>query len=100
MAFTILVPSITGVLNGYIKKEGGLPTFEKMTIMGFSTTFGFMRGLSKLHTMNLQMHITPGQGLAVLFLGIPFFVGSSYCTGHHFGKALRHIEDIRSLIRG
>jgi hypothetical protein len=100
MAFTILVPSFTGILNGYIKKEGGLSPVEKRTILGISAIFGGVRGLSRLRTMNLQMSITPGQGLAALFLGIPFVVGSSYCTGHHFGKTFRHIDEIRSTIRG
>lgn len=99
MAFNILVPSFTGILNGYTKKEGGLPTVEKATIMSLSTTFGFIRGLSRARMMNLQMHISPAQGLAALFLGIPFMIGSSYCMGHHFGKALRHTDEVRYTIR-
>ncbi len=99
MAFNILVPSFTGILNGYTKKEGGLSPVEKRTILGLSAIFGGVRGLSRLRTMNGQLGITPGQGLAALFLGIPFVVGSSYCMGHHFGRALRQTDEIHSAMR-
>ncbi len=100
MAFNILVPSFTGILNGYTKKEGGLSPVEKRTILGISAIFGGVRGLSRLSTMNGHLGITPGQGLAALVVGIPFVVGSSYCMGHHFGRGLRQTDEIRSTIRG
>jgi hypothetical protein len=99
MAFNILIPSITGVLNGYTKKEGGMSSVEKRTILSISAVVGGARTISKMYPLTGQLGVNPVYGIAALFLGIPLAVCSSYCMGHHFGKALRHTDEIHSAMR-
>jgi hypothetical protein len=74
----------TGILNGYTLEKGGLPTGIKYTVMGFTSVFGIMNGLSKLPTP-----IPRSTSVGSLFLIPPLLAGSVFCVGDQFGKALR-----------
>jgi hypothetical protein len=100
MYFNIFAPTLLGGLNGYTKKEGGVTTFEKVTILSLTTTFGFLRAFNRMRSSTIPAFQHPPTAFTTLLFGIPLIVGTSFCTGHHFGKALRRTEDERSSIRG
>ena len=79
-------------MNGYTKKEGGLPRATTYTILSLSSAVGFLRGVRHV---KIPLYTGPSQALATLALMVPLIVGASFCTGHHFGKALRHTDEVR-----
>lgn len=81
-----------GLINGYKQKENGLPNGIKYGTMGLTTAIGMFKGLGNFDVPNLS-HITAGQKLFGLFVGVPLVIGANFCVGHHMGKAIRWAED-------
>jgi hypothetical protein len=81
-----------GVLNGFNYKEDGISSKIKYTAMSVSSVLFGLRAFSVENIPKL----TPQQMLAVLFIGTPLAIGSSFCMGTQFGKALRDVEDRQS----
>jgi hypothetical protein len=95
MFFPVLIPYGAGLMNGYTKKEGGLPRTTTYTILSLSSAVGFLRGVQ---SVKLPFYTGPSQALATLALMVPLVVGTSFCSGLHFGKALRHTEEVRHTV--
>jgi hypothetical protein len=79
----------TGVFNGYQHKDNGIPNSYKYTVMSLSTVMHMIKVLGSQpnplpRTNNL---------LFSLFVGVPFLVGSVFCTGDMMGKSIRYLED-------
>ncbi len=81
-----------GLLNGYNVKEGGVPNGIKYGTMGLTTFAGMIKVLGNMDNVKIN-HITGGQKLAGLFIGVPLVVGTNFCVGHHMGKAIRWTRD-------
>jgi hypothetical protein len=87
MFFHFLLPYSTGLMNGYTTKEGGLPRTTTYTILGLSNALGFLHALKNVE----QPFYTKSRPvITTVFFLFPFIVGASFCTGHHFGKAIRY----------
>jgi hypothetical protein len=80
---------VIGALNGYTHKEKGIPASYSYTTMSLMTTTGIIRALG---TQSLPI-THPGSLMAGLFVGIPFMVGATFCTGTMMGKSIRHVKD-------
>jgi hypothetical protein len=80
-----------GLINGYKQKENGLPNQIIYGTMGAASIVNMMKviGVSTLKP--------PGILMGGLFIGVPLVVGTTFCVGHHFGKAIRWAEDSSPL---
>ncbi len=82
----------TGVLNGwqsYQHKEKQLPASYKYVSMSLMTATGIIKVLG---SQSLPI-AHPGSLMTGLFIGIPFVVGATFCTGTMMGKSIRHVKD-------
>ena len=93
MVFAAFTNWTVGVLNGYNVKDGGIPNGIKYGTMGLTTFAGMFKVLANANDVKLHHHITAGQKLAGLFIGVPLLVGTQFCIGHHMGKAIRWSGD-------
>jgi branched-subunit amino acid ABC-type transport system permease component len=80
-----------GILNGYKYKEDGISNKIKYTAMSVSS---LLFGTRVIFEENIQK--IPPKYLFTIFLVIaPLVIGSSFCVGTQFGKAIRDAEDNR-----
>lgn len=79
----------TGAMHGYTLKEQGLPTTYTYATLSLVTVMQMARSLGA-ETSITQMKVFPASTIAGIFVGIPLFVGTVFCTGHFFGKSVRH----------
>jgi hypothetical protein len=79
----------TGAMHGYTLKEQGLPTTYKYATLSLVTVMQMARTLGAEKSIG-QLRSHPASTIAGIFVGIPIFVGTVFCTGHFFGKSVRH----------
>ena len=81
-----------GVINGYKLKENGLPNGIKYGMMGTTTVASMLRVLLSMNLKGLPQAAI-AQKLGLVCFGVPFVVATNFCVGHHFGKAIRNLDD-------
>jgi hypothetical protein len=89
MSLSIFTNWAVGAINGYKQKENGLPNGIKYGTLGLSTLVGTIKVLGS----EFSPSVRPAHRLAGIFIGVPVLVGTTFCLGHHLGKAVRYAED-------
>jgi hypothetical protein len=79
----------TGASNGFLHKEGGIPTSYKYTVMSVSAGMLIVKAFGTQPTPIARVTSL----LLGLFVGIPIMTGGVFCTGTFLGKTLRHVKD-------
>lgn len=74
----------TGIMDGYISKEGGLPNTLVLGVIGLS---GLITGIATLRRSS---------DVIASFIASPVIMGSVYGVGNLTGKAMRHTRELYS----
>lgn len=80
-----------GILNGYKYKEDGISNKIKYTAMSVSS---LLFGTRIIFEENIQK-LSPKYLFTTFLIVAPLVIGSSFCVGTQFGKAIRDAEDNR-----
>jgi hypothetical protein len=89
MSLSIFTNWAVGAINGYKQKENGLPNGIKYGTLGLST----LVGMAKVLGTEFSQSVRPAHKLAAGFIAMPVIVGTTFCLGHHLGKAVCYAED-------
>lgn len=92
MGISLFSTWATGVLNGYNLQETGLPNSIKYGTMVLATSIHIVKGLGNISMTEIPK-MKPGITFASLMVVAPLAVGSTFCIGNYFGKAIRYVED-------
>ena len=79
-----------GVLNGYKYKEDGISNKIKYTAMSVSS---LLFGTRIIFEENIQKFPLKNTMFATFLFVAPLVIGSTFCIGTQFGKAIRDAED-------
>ena len=103
MSLSLFTNWAVGVINGYKKKDNGLPANIKYSTLGITTTIGIFKTMANWDTPSaknvISSTLTPRQKVGGLLIGVPLAMGMNFCVGHHMGKAIRWAKDDSDSIR-
>lgn len=92
MSLSLITNGSVGFINGYNKKDNGVPNSIKYGIIGVTSVDGILKVLVNANIPDF-IKSSSRQNLARIFIGIPLIMGTNFCIGHHIGKAVYYVEN-------
>lgn len=86
MSISLISTWLTGVINGYMIKEEGIPTNIKYSVLGLTVIIHIIKGM--------PLNIIKAGPVGV-FVGIPLGIGVNYYLGNCIGELIYYVEDKR-----